>query len=98
IDILARLDATTFCLLLLHTGERGATTMIERIVGGIAQRFASDGGAPVSAAAGLVIYGGEGVEGPDELERHAREALRQSWRSGGGSPVIWRGSDADAHD
>ncbi len=91
IDILCRQDATTFRLLLPHTPVKGAETMVERILGNVAERKLSspDGAAVVSAAAGIAKYTGEDVEAAEELKRRTRESLRQAWREGGSCLVVW---------
>lgn len=91
IDVLAREDAATFCLLLPHTGSDGAIAMIERILGDITERtFGSERREAVSAAAGVVEYRDENAESGDELRRRADEALRQAWSTGGGCHVLWK--------
>ncbi len=91
IDILCRQDATTFRLLLPHTPVKGAETMVERILGNVAERklSAKDGLSFVSAAAGIAKYTGEDVEAAEELKRRSRESLRQAWREGGSCLVVW---------
>lgn len=90
IDVLAREDASTFCLLLPHTPVAGAQAMTERILSSIAGRAmkVSDGESVV-ASAGLVEYLGQNIDTPEDLRSHALESLRKSTRSGGGSVATW---------
>jgi diguanylate cyclase (GGDEF)-like protein len=95
IDILAREDASTFCLLLPHTPAAGARSMADRILASIASRSmtVADGEA-VQASAGMVEYIGQDLETAEEIRSHALDSLRLSTRSGGGSVVAWNPSDA----
>ena len=95
IDILAREDASTFCLLLPHTPASGARTMTDRVLSSIASRgIADESGEPVQASAGLVEFTGENFESAEEISSRALVSLRLSTRSGGGAVVTWTPSDA----
>ena len=91
IDILARPEGTTFCLLLPHTDIKGARAMMERVLGQVADRelVVGDEEKVVRAAAGLCEYRGDGISSADELNSRARVALRKAWRLGGNCPVVW---------
>lgn len=91
IDVLSRVDSTTFLLLLPHTASDGAVAMVERILDDIAERtFGSGRREAVGAAAGVVEYRDENAESGDELKRRADDAMRQAWSSGGGCHVLWK--------
>ncbi len=90
IDILGRLDAGRFVLLLPHTDRDGAIHMAERIIASIRERrFELPRRGLVSASAGVECYAGQGLESGDELLARAMEALESARRSGGGRAVLW---------
>ncbi|MCA9323310.1 MAG: response regulator [Planctomycetes bacterium] len=89
IDILSRLDASTFRLLLPHTDAKGANTMVDRILAEIASRGAASDDHALRAAAGVAEFKGRGCESTEDLKARASEALALAWRSGGNCSKHW---------
>jgi diguanylate cyclase (GGDEF)-like protein len=91
IDHIARYREQEFFLVLPHTDAGGATTMARRILASIAGRTfeTGDGDLHITASAGVSALAGPPIEGPEEFERRAREALQLSQSWGGNRCTLW---------
>lgn len=101
IDILGRVDAQSFSLLLPHTDAKGATTMASRVLGHAPKEFGSgDKAFTLRTAVGLFTFDGDpsdgkspdgrgGIDGPEELRRRAKTALGAAVRRPSDPLVEW---------
>ncbi|HGY91644.1 MAG TPA: diguanylate cyclase [Planctomycetes bacterium] len=91
IDVLARIDAATFRLLLPHTDLAGARAMMERVLSGISERdIASlEDGQGLRAVAGLAGFDPETMQNPEDLVESAGNAAQSAWQGGTGTLHVW---------
>jgi two-component system, cell cycle response regulator len=94
VDLLGRLSADTFCLLLPSTHLSGALTVAERISASIAGGpFHVRGRAiPLTATVGLAFFPSREVATHEDLLRLAREALYRARQEGRGRIGLYQGT------